>query len=138
MSIKFTSELMCESLETKIQTSYEEGVTLESAERLAAEFLHAQIKISSELKNADLDSRMRKSGVKAVRAAIYLETRSKADGKPTEASIAAIIDTDKIVMDEQRSLDEAEVNRDNLERYYDIFQNAHIYFRAIARGKFGD
>ena len=129
---------LCDELESKIKDSYEEGVTLERAERLASEFLYAQIQVSTVLKQADLDSRMRKSGVKAIRAAIYLDIVSKADKKPTESQISALIDSDSIVTNEQKEFDMAEVDRDALERYYNIFQNAHIFFRGVSKGKFGD
>lgn len=129
-------QLLCKDLESEIEKSYSEGVTLEQAERLAGRFLHAQLKVSEQLKVADLDSRMRKSGVKAVRAAIYLDIVQKSEKKPTEAGITSMIDIDKIVLDEQKGLDEAEVSRDELERYYSIFQNSHVHFRTIAKGKF--
>lgn len=126
----------CKSLENKIVQSYEQGVTILEAERLAGEFLAAQIRVSEELKTLDLDSRMKKSGVKSIRAAIYLDIVQKSDRKPTEAQITALIDTDKIVMGEQEALDIAEVNRDGLERYYAIFVNAHLHFRNISKGKY--
>ncbi len=126
----------CKQLEAKIQSSYESGVTLEQSEKLAAEFLHAQMKVSEELKTADLDSRMRKSGVKAVRAAIYAETCSKADKKPTEAQIEHTINSNEIVQNEQLELDKAEVSRDDLERYFSIFKESHIYFRNVSKGRF--
>jgi hypothetical protein len=59
-------------LETKIQKSYEEGITLEDAEKLAAEFLHAMMQISQQLKSLDLDARMKKAGLKSIKAATYL------------------------------------------------------------------
>jgi hypothetical protein len=129
-------ETLCKQLEAKIVSSYEEGVTLEEAEKLAAQFLFAQLAVSTELKKADLDSRMRKNGVKSIRAAIYLDIVSKSDKKPTEAQITATIDTDKIVGDEQGAFDMAEVSKADLERYYDIFGNAHVYFRTISKGRF--
>lgn len=128
---------LCEQLETKIKLSYEEGVTLEVAERLASEFLYAQLAVSSELRKADLDSRMKKSGVKAIRAAVYLAEVKGAEKKPTEAMIQSIIDSDELVTGEQKGFDEAEVERDDLKRYYDIFTNAHIHFRGVAKGNFG-
>ncbi len=127
---------LCQLLETKIQNTYTEGVTIEDAEKLAAEFLHAQMQVSTELRKADLDSRMRKTGVKAVKAAIYSDTCSKSDKKPTEAAIDHIINLNELVQGEQKDLDEAEVSRDDLTRYYNIFREAHIYFRGIAKGKF--
>lgn len=130
-------ENLCKSLESKIQNAYEQGITIEEAEKLASEFLYAQMTVSNELKTADLDSRMKKSGVKSIKAAIYLDIVQKADKKPTEAQIGAMIDSNKIVLDEQQALDLSEVDRDALERYYNIFINAHIHFRGVAKGNFG-
>lgn len=132
-----TFKELCKQLEVKIQNSYEQGVTLEDAEKLAAEFLFAELAVSAELKKSDLDSRLRKSGVKAIRSAIYLDIVQKADGKkPTEAQIAATIDSDKIVVDEQSAYDSAEVDKAELERFYEIFMNAHIHFRSVSKGRF--
>lgn len=127
---------LCEQLEAAIESSYTEGVSLEQAEKLAGRFLGAQLAVSAELKKADLDSRMRKSGLKAVRAVVYLEAR-KENPKPTEAALSAIVDTHEVVQSEQSALDTAEVERDDLERYYDIFTNGHIFFRGVAKGAFG-
>lgn len=127
----------CGKLEEKIQSSYINGVTLEQSEKLAGEFLHALMVVSGELRKADLDSRMRKTGVKAIRANIYMDAASKGDKKPTEAALAAIVDTNVVVQAEQDVLDQAEVERDDLRRYYDIFTNAHVHYRTIAKGSFG-
>lgn len=132
-----TFQELCNQLEGKIQKTYESGVSLEEAEKLAAEFLYAQLKVSAELKVIDLDARTKKSGLKAVRAAAYMAAAATGDKKPTEAAIAAMVDTNKMVSTEQDGLDTAEVIRADLERYYDIFLNAHIYFRGIAKGSFG-
>lgn len=128
---------LCQQLEAKIQNSYLEGITLEDAEKLAGEFLHAQMQVSAELRKADLDSRMRKTGVKAVRAAIYADTCSKSDKKPTEAQIEHTINVNELVQGEQNELDQAEVAKDDLVRYYNIFREAHIYYRGIAKGTNG-
>lgn len=132
--MKFTEKL--KALEKKIIDTYESGVTLEEAEKLAAEFLHAQLSVSSELTKHSLDLRMKKTGNKSIRAAVYLEIVSAADKKPTESQISAIIETDKTVAAQQDALDKAEVLTAELERYYDIFVNAHIFYRGIAKGKF--
>ena len=71
-------------LEGKIKAAYEEGTTQPDAERLAAEFLHAQMVISSHLRKADLDARMRKSGHKAIRAAVYMGEVGKSEKKPSD------------------------------------------------------
>lgn len=123
-------------LENKIQESYESGVSLDEAERLASQFLHAQLQISTELTKVDLDARMKKSGLKAIRAKAYLDIISGADKKPTEAQISSVIDSDEVVGAQQTMLDQAEAKRGELERYYDILNNAHIHYRGIAKGRF--
>jgi hypothetical protein len=129
-------EKLCKQLELKIQNSYQEGTSLEDAEKLAAEFLGAMMSVSAELKAADLNARMRKVGVKAIRAAIYNEACAKSDKKPTEAQLENTINLNELVQGEQTDFDKAEVDRDALERYYQIFREAHVYYRGVSRGKF--
>ena len=123
----------CQELEEVIAASYKRGTNATDAESFAAQFLQAQIKVSQELTSADLDARMRKSGVKAVRAAIYLDAATKDPKKPTEAMLSALVDTNEVVQGEQNELDKAEVHRDEMERYYNIFREAHLYYRALSK-----
>ena len=75
--------------------------------------------------------------VKAIKAAVYLEEIKRHDKKPTESQLAATIDSMDIVNGEQTRLDEAEVRRDELERMFNVFSAAHVYYRNIAKGGFG-
>jgi hypothetical protein len=125
-----------ESIEEKIRSTYEEGVTIEQAEKLASEFLNSQIVISRALAEVDLDSRMKKAGVKAIRAAVYLEECKKSDKKPSDVLLDAIVNSNDIVLGEQGRLDEAEVKKAELDRAFSILQNAHIHYRTIAKGAF--
>lgn len=127
----------CKELENHIIGAYEEGCTVEEAEKLAAKFLHGQMLVSTALRQSDLDSRMRKSGLKAVRAAVYTGICDKAEKKPTVDALEHMLNMNELVSNEQDALDASEVDRDELKRYYDMFQNAHIYFRGIAKGAFG-
>lgn len=122
-----------EELTVDIQQTYEEGITIEQAEKLAAKFLYAQIQVTQELAKTDLDSRMKKSGLKAIKAAVYMDAATKGDKKPTENMLASIIDSSKEVSGEQQIFDQAEVYRDELKNYYDIFGNAHIFYRGISK-----
>ena len=118
--------------------SYEEGVSLDEAERLASKLLFAQALISERLRTADLDSRMKKSGLKAAKAAVYADIISKSEKKPTESALEHALNADEIVTAAQDAFDTAEVDRDELERYYNIFKEAHVHFRRVAGGRFGD
>ena len=130
----FTDE--CNELQEEIQLAYQQGVTMEEAEKLAARFLHAQMLVANELRVTDLDARMRKSGTKAVRAKVYLDAITGVEKKPTEGTLTALIDTNGLVSEEQNALDKAEAYRDQLKNYFDIFGNSHVYFRGIAKGNF--
>lgn len=123
-------------LTAKITDAYTVGVTLEEAEKLACEFLAAQIEVAETLRDADLDSRMKKSGVKAVRAAVYMEAATKGEKKPSDVLLEAHVNMNDLVAGEQRAFDEAEVERDRLQNYLNIFRDAHIHFRAVAKGRF--
>lgn len=125
-----------EQLEEAIQGAYSDGVTLDQAEKLAAKALHGQIVVSKDLSSIDLEARMAKSGVKAVKAAVYMDEATKAEKKPTEAMLTALVDSNEIVSGEQNRLDTVEVKRDELNRQYDIFREAHIYFRGVSKGRF--
>lgn len=127
---------LCKELEAEIVKSYTEGVTLVEAEKLAGQFLHAQLRVSEELKTADLSSRMRKTGVKSIRAIIYTKTASAGEKRPTEAALEAAVNMNDLVLNEQEQLDKSEVDKDNLTRYYNIFREAHLHFRAITKGSF--
>jgi len=124
------------ALEQKIINSYVEGVTTQQAENLAGEFLEAQIKASEELKQLDLNARLLKSLVKQTRAEVFVREATTPEKKPSDTLLTALVDKDLKVSAEQGAFDEAEVDRDELYRMFSIFQNAHLHFRAIAKGKF--
>jgi len=126
----------CAELEKDIEGAYSEGTNLEQAERLAAKFLTGQLLVSKELEASDLDSRMRKSGLKAIKAAVYMEAATKGDKKPSDTFLQSVVDMDQVVGDAQNLLDSSEVNRDKLERYYNIFREAHVFFRGVSKGRF--
>lgn len=123
-------------LENDIKKAYEESPSLDEAERLAAKFLTAQMSVSRELAAIDLDARMKKSGLKAIKSAVYLDGASRGERKPSDTLLQAVIDRDETVQKAQDDFDATEVAKDLLHNYLQIFRDAHIYYRGIARGKF--
>lgn len=123
-------------LEQKIINSYTEGVTLDEAEKLAGEFLGAQIACSEELKQLDLNARLLKSLVKQSRAEVFVREATTPEKKPSDTLLTALVDKDDKVCAEQGAFDQAEVDRDEIQRMFSIFQNAHLHFRAISKGRF--
>lgn len=127
---------LCQELTQEIQNSYEESVTMEQAEKLAAKFLYAQLQISKELATTDLDARMKKSGVKAIKAAVYHEEATKGDKKPSDAFLQSLVDKSMEVIQSQDDFDRSEVSKDELYNYFNIFKEAHIFYRGISKGRF--
>lgn len=128
---------LVDKLTNKIQSSYEEDITVKEAEKLAAEFLHAQLLITNELTILELDARMRKSGYKAVTATIYMENATKTEKKPSDMMLQHQVELSELVRSEKDNLDTSEVKRDELQNYLNIFKEAHIYYRGIAKGFIG-
>lgn len=127
-------EQMCKELEATIEETYTSGVTMAEAERLSAKFLHGQMLVSNALRVSALDAKMRKAGVKSVRAAVYLAEVQKNEKKPSDTLLTAIVDTTDIVNTEEEALFKAETSSDELQRYYDIFGQAHVYYRQVSKG----
>lgn len=127
---------MLEEISAEITQSYEQGTTIPEAERLATKLLSAMLMLTEELKIASLDARMKKAGNKSVRAAVYLAEVQKHDKKPSDSMLENIVAVNEAVQDQQSNLDQAEVEYEYLENYMQIFREAHIHFRSIAKGKF--
>lgn len=127
---------LVEELTAAIQSSYEQGVTMEEAEKLAAKFLYGQIQVAEKLQVANLDSRMKKTGVKAIRAGVYMAEATRSDKKPSDVLLGALVDQAEAVITAQDLFDKAEVENDMLENYFNIFREGHIYFRGVSRGRF--
>jgi hypothetical protein len=124
------------SLEQKIIKSYTEGVTLDEAEKLAGEFLEAQIKTSEEIKKLDLNARLIKATLKEQKAKLFVTEATKNEKKPSDTLLNAMVDSDGAINEIQQAFDESEVERDEIFRLFAIFKDAHLHFRAISRGKF--
>lgn len=134
MSIKSKKVIaLCKSLEDKIKSAYEESVTISEAEKLAAEMLQAELTLALEYQTASLDARMRKSGVKSIRGAVYMEIATKDPKKPSDAMINAQVDMHEIVCSEQKAFDESEVEAEYIYNVLSVVRNAHIYFRGISK-----
>lgn len=124
------------SLAGDIQTAYDEGVSLEHAERLAAKCLGVQLKIAEQLAASDLDSRMKKSGLKAIKSAVYMKAATASDKKPSDTLLENVVNLDNQVATSQDLYDSADARKESLTLFFGIFREAHIYFRGISRGRY--
>ncbi len=133
--VKDAFEELVNTLQDVIKTAYTEGMTIEEAEKTAGRFLEAQMIVADKLANVDLDSRMRKSGLKTIKASVYMEHATKGEKKPSDVMLEAIVNKEKLVTDEQAAFDNAEVNREYLQNLMSIFKEGHIYFRQLSKGQ---
>lgn len=127
---------LCTELEKDVKRSYEEGVTMEEAERLAAKCLNVQLSLARAIRTEDIDSRMKRHGIKAVRASVYMAELEKHEKKPTETFLESVVNLDKLVETAERDYAEADAGKEELQNFFGVFKDAHIYFRGIAKGKF--
>lgn len=125
-----------EELVTIVRAAYESGTTMEEAERHAARFLEAQLNVAAELATLDLDARMKKNGMKAARAQVYIDLCAKNEKKPSDTFLDQQVTLDKQVNVQVDLYEKADARRENLMLYLGIFKDAHIYFRTIAKGTF--
>lgn len=123
-------------LEAEIKKAYIDGVSQDRAEMLAGKFLHAQLMISDHIKKLELDRRMRKRGLKALKSAIRTAEIEANDKKPSENVLEDCVNLNEGYKEEEKAFDEAQVNVDDLERMYGIFKDGHVFFRGIAKGRF--
>lgn len=126
----------CNELTNDIKQAYESGVEIIEAEKFAAKFLYGQIQVAEALKTQDLNARMRKTGLKAIKASVYMAEATKTDKKPSDVLLNALVDRSGLVTTAQDEFDVTEVNRNELENYFSIFKEAHIYFRGVSKGRF--
>lgn len=124
---------LCEELTQDIQKAYEETVSVPEAEKLAAKFLKAQLIIAAELCVLNLDARMKKSGTKAVKGAVYMEAATKEAKKPSDVMLEHMINMNELVASQQESFDEAECEVEALQNYLNIFKESHVYFRLLSK-----
>lgn len=127
---------LCDDLTNDLKNAYEQSTTMQDAEKLAAKFLHAQMIIARELTLVDLSARMKKAGSKSIRGAVYMEHATKGDKKPSDVFIQAEVDQDQRVKLNQGEQDSAEVEAEALQNYLNIFREAHVYYRGIAKGTY--
>lgn len=129
-------QAICDELTKGIELSYSETPTINEAEKLASKFLHAEILLAQEFRLADLDARMKKSGLKAIKSAVYMEHATAQDKKPSDTFLQNVVDSSALVVRAQNDLDSAEVNVEYVKNYISIFKEAHIHFRGISKGRF--
>lgn len=126
----------CAALKAIVDKAYAEGVLMDDAEKYAARFLSAQMLIAEELQRVDLEARMRKNGVKAAKASIWIAAATKDEKKPSDKFLDSIVDSDVAARAEQEAYDRVDSYKESLSLYLGVFKDGHIYMRGIAKGRY--
>lgn len=119
-----------------VQEAYNCPPDLREAEKIATRFVGSMLDVSMDLQKADLNARMRRTGLKAIKAAVYMKNATATDKKPSDVMLNAQVDQDKLVIDEQNAYDEAEVAADYLRNLYNTLKEAHVHFRGISKARY--
>jgi hypothetical protein len=124
---------LIEQLQKRVSEVYENGTTVSQSEEITHELADAEFKLVTMITPLDLDARMRRHGVKQIRAAVYLDIIKNSEKKPTEAQIAAMVDSDSLVSDAQKGYDGAEAALAEAERLLDAVHNSQVVFRTLMK-----
>lgn len=125
-----------DELKAIIERAYEGDVTIDEAERLAAKFLLVQMDVAAELSSSDLDARMKKNGLKAKRAQAYMSEVARNEKKPSDTLLEQHVAMDPGCQIAAEQFEQADAKRESLHLYFNIFKDAHIYFRGISKGRY--
>lgn len=106
------------------------SISQPEAERRAGEFLAAQSQIT-EWRHLLSDEKIK---LTSVQTAVYAEEMSKGTAKTvTENKMMA--EASSSYTNAREELERIENDVSYLKAYYDIFNNGHIFYRAIAKGE---
>lgn len=121
-------------LEEKIKNSYEVSLDLSEAEKLASEFLYAHMVLTREYQRVSLDARMRKAGLKSIKASVYLAEAGQGEKKRSDVLLNALVDVSAIVATSQEAFDTSETTAELIQGWINVVQQGHIHFRQMSKG----
>ena len=118
--------------ETQTLLPVGKSISLPEAEKRAGQFLYALAYITDERFNLG-DAKIK---ALSVQSAVYAEVLAAGEAKTiTENKIAA--EANPAYIGAREELEIVENQLTFLKAYYEIFNNAHIFYRNMAKGEFG-
>lgn len=106
------------------------SISFPEAEKRASEFLEAQAKITN-IRHMLSEEKIK---LLSTQTAVYAEELSKGTGKTvTENKTTA--EASKAYISAREDFERIENDLAYLRAYYDIFQNAHVFYRQMAKGE---
>jgi hypothetical protein len=120
----------------KALTEAHEGRYLpEKAERTAALFLDAQMRLADVVSSAEFKRQMAKNELERISAEKYffIKNGSSSDKKVTEATLDHAIARDADVFKVKEELARADSDQKKWQHIMNIMSNGHIYFRNVGK-----
>lgn len=110
----------------------------EKAERTAALFLSAQLKLSYFIEDIELGSKLAKNEVSRVEAEKYFHYKSDTDKKLTEVALTQLVAKDPDVILVKKECAEAEARYKKWNYVLSVLKDSHIFFRTIGKKQWSE
>lgn len=120
----------------ELETAYKGECTPEHAERNAALFLIAQIRLASYISNIELVAKTAKSEVERASSEKYFEYKKESANtspKLTEAALEHAILKDKSILDLKKDLYQSESDMKKWNYIFSTLSNGHIFYRNLGK-----
>lgn len=124
--------LINECLES-LKQAHERSFNTDKAVKAAASALRATFAVNDFIADADLRARHSKNEIERIEADKYRKYKETATAKITDTALNKMVDSDADVIAAKRAHAEAESEAKNWNNFYNILNNAHIFFRNLAK-----
>ena len=107
----------------------------EEADKTAALFLTAQMKLAFYIEEVEMNARGAKNEISRIEAEKYYNFRVNGTEKKTENMIASFVAKEPEIVDAKNEHAKQESNLKKLNNILAILKDGHIYFRNIGKNK---
>jgi hypothetical protein len=126
-------EVFTDALNYYMSKVYSGSFDVSKAERVASLALSAQIEISDLLSDAECRVKQAKYDVELVESEVALRIRSEAETRITEVALKQKVIIDSSVTSAKNKILKCEKNSKKWNYVFNIFKEAHIFFRNLAK-----
>jgi hypothetical protein len=119
----------------ELNIAQSEAYPPDKAERTAAAFLSASMKLAYFISDVELRAKRSKAEVSRIEAEAYFAAKIAADKKITESALQQIIAKDATVVEAKNSNCEFEAEQKKYNYLANSLNSGHLYFRSITKNK---
>jgi hypothetical protein len=119
----------------ELNIAQSEPYSPEKAERTAAAFLSANMKLAYFISDVELRAKRSKAEISRLEAEAYFAAKIAADKKITESALQQIIAKDPTVVEAKNQNCEFEAEQKKYNYLMQTLNSGHLYFRSICKNK---